>query len=310
MSLVSAFVPIWILTAVGYAACRWGLLGEAGASVLGRFVFHLAMPAALFLALSRMPLSGFAGRPLLAFAVSTAVVLGFGWVGASRLFGRAPGERPIWGMAAGYVNSANLGIPIATQVLGDVSFLAEVVLLQALVVTPVILVALDRHSDPAGRVRVRRIASLPVRNPVILASLLGVACSAADLQLPSAADASLTLLAGAAVPAALVALGASLHHTAPSRAEPAEPVGVAELAVITALKLVAQPVIAYAAGLALHLSAPQLLAVVVCAGLPTAQNTFIFGQEYGVGQAFANRAVVVTTTLSLATLAAAATLLG
>ncbi|WP_422733114.1 AEC family transporter [Micromonospora sp. WMMD558] len=251
-----------------------------------------------------MPLSGFAGRSLLAFGVSTAAVVGFGWVGASWLFGRTPGERPIWGMAAGYVNSANLGIPIATQVLGNVSFLAEVVLLQVLVVTPVIVVALDRHSDPAGRVRVRRIASLPVRNPVILASLLGVACSAAGLHLPSAAGASLTLLSGAAVPAALVALGASLHRTAPPRAEPAE------LAVITALKLVAQPVIAYAAGLALHLSAPQLLAVVVCAGLPTAQNTFIFGQEYGVGEAVANRAVVVTTTLSLATLAAAAALLG
>lgn len=304
MSLVSAFVPIWILTAVGYAARRWGLLGEATASVLGRFVFHLAMPSALFLTLSRMPLSGFAGRSLLAFGLSTAAVVGFGWAGASRLFGRKPGERPIWGMAAGYVNSANLGIPIATQVLGNVSFLAEVVLLQVLVVTPVILVALDRHSDPAGRVRVRRIATLPVRNPVILASLLGVACSAAGLHPPSAVGASLTLLSGAAVPAALVALGASLHRTEPLRAEPAE------LAVITALKLVAQPVIAYAAGLALHLSGPQLLAVVVCAGLPTAQNTFIFAQEYGVGEAVANRAVVVTTTLSLATLAAAAALLG
>ncbi|GLZ62391.1 AEC family transporter [Micromonospora sp. NBRC 107095] len=310
MSLVSAFVPIWILTAVGYAACRQGLLGEAAASVLGRFVFHLAMPSALFLALSRMPLSGFDGRSLLAFAVSTVAVVGFGWAAASWLFGRRPGERPIWGMAAGYVNSANLGIPIATQVLGNVSFLAEVVLLQVLVVTPVILVALDRHSDPAGRVRVRRIASLPVRNPVILASLLGVACSAADLRLPSAAGASLTLLSAAAVPAALVALGASLHATAPSRAEPAEPAGLAELAVITALKLVAQPVVAYVTGLALHLSAPQLLAVVVCAGLPTAQNTFIYSQEYGVGEAVTNRAVLVTTTLSLATVAAAATLLG
>ena len=109
---------------------------------------------------------------------------------------------------------------------------------------------------------------------MILASLLGVAFSAAGLHLPSAAGASLTLLSGAAVPAALVALGASLHRTALSPAEPAEPA----LAVITALKLVAQPVIAYAAGLALHLSAPQLLAVVVCAGLPTAQNTFIYGR--------------------------------
>ncbi|QLQ40138.1 AEC family transporter [Micromonospora robiginosa] len=307
MSLVSAFVPIWILTAVGYAACRRGLLGEAAASVLGRFVFHLAMPSALFLTLSRMPLSGFAGRALLAFAVSTVAVVGSGWAGASRLFGRGPGERPVWGMAAGYVNSANLGIPIASQVLGDVSFLAEVVLLQVLVVAPVILVVLDRRRDPAGRVRVGRITSLPVRNPVILASLLGVACSAAGLHPPAVVDASLTLLAAAAVPTALVALGASLHRTAPSRAEPARP---AELAAITALKLVAQPLVGYAAGLALHLSAPQVLAVVVCAGLPTAQNTFIFAQEYGVGEAVANRAVVVTTTLSLATLAAAAALLG
>ncbi|RZU53797.1 hypothetical protein EV385_5731 [Krasilnikovia cinnamomea] len=302
--MLSAFVPIWILTTIGYAARRWGLMGETATAVLGRFVFHLAMPAVLFLTLSRMPLSGFFGRSLLAFAVSVAAVVGVGWAGASRLFGRKPAERPIWGMAAGYVNSANLGIPIATQILGNVTFLAQVVLLNVLVVTPVILGALDRHRDPAGRVRVRQIATLPVRNPVILASLLGILCSAADLHPPSPVVSSLTLLSGAAVPTALVALGASLHGAGAPRVEPAE------LAVITALKLVVQPIVAWAAGLALHLSAPQLLAVVVCAGLPTAQNTFIYAQEYGTGEAVVSRAVVVTTTLSLATLAASAALLG
>ncbi|MEV0002914.1 GNAT family N-acetyltransferase [Micromonospora sp. NPDC050980] len=109
-------------------------------------------------------------------------------------------------------DSANLGIPIATQVLDDVSFLAAVLLLQVLAVAPVIVVALDRHRDPEWRARVRRIASRPVRNPVILASLLSVACSTAGLHLPSVAAAPLTLLADAAVPAALVALGASLHE--------------------------------------------------------------------------------------------------
>jgi predicted permease len=305
MRLVEAFEPIWILTAVGYAASRWGLLGESAASVLGRFVFHLAMPAALFLTLAATPLTRFSGPSLIAFGASTACVIGAGWFGAGRLFGRKLGEQAIWGMAAGYVNSANLGIPIAKQVLGNVSFLAEVVLLQVLVVTPIILIALDRHSDVAGRIRFRRIATLPVRNPVILASMLGVLCSATGLRMPSALGSSLGLLSSAAVPAALVALGASLY----GKKQPLL-VARAEISAITVLKLVAQPLIAWAVGLLLHLSAPELLAVVVCAGLPTAQNTFIFAQEYGVGEALASRAVVITTTLSLASLASIAALLG
>jgi malonate transporter and related proteins len=47
-------------------------------------------------------------------------------------------------MASGYGNTANLGIPIAMQVLGTVSFLVEVLLLQVLIVGPVILATLDR----------------------------------------------------------------------------------------------------------------------------------------------------------------------
>ncbi|HEY2792990.1 MAG TPA: AEC family transporter [Micromonosporaceae bacterium] len=304
--MIAAFGPIWILTAVGYAVRRWGLLDDSATSVLGRFVFHLAMPAALFLTLERTPLSHFAGRSLLAFGVSSAVVLGTGWFGAARWFHRKPAERPIWGMSAGYVNSANLGIPIAMQVLGNVSFLVEVVLLQVLLITPIILIALDRSHDADGRIRLRRIATLPLRNPVILGSVLGVVASATHFHPPGMVQTSLSLLSASAVPAALIALGASLHRDADTMER-----ATGELTVITALKLVAQPLIAYAMGAwVLHLSAPQLLAVVVCAGLPTAQNTFIFAQEYGVGEALSSRAVLVTTTLSLATLAGIAAWLG
>src|SRR6185437_6967659 len=95
------------------------------------------------------------------------------------------GERAIWSMAAGYVNSANLGIPIAMQVLGSASFVIEVLLLQTLVVTPIVLTVLDRHDDASGRIRFRRIASLPLRNPVILASALGVIASETGFRPPS-----------------------------------------------------------------------------------------------------------------------------
>src|ERR1700728_3057015 len=105
MRMLTAFEPIWILTAVGYLACRLGLLGENATAVLSRFVFHLAMPAALFLTLARTPLSRFDGKALAAFAVSTAVATGLGWYSASRFFGRKGGEQVISSMAAGYVNS-------------------------------------------------------------------------------------------------------------------------------------------------------------------------------------------------------------
>jgi predicted permease len=309
MGLISAFIPIWVLAAVGYLARRRGLLSDDAASVLGRFVFHLAMPAALFMTLSATPVSHFSFPSLLAFGTSTAAVIAVGWWGSGRVFARKSAERPIWGMAAGYVNSANLGIPIAQQVLGNVSFLAEVVLLQTLVVTPVILIALDRHSEVAGRVRLRRIASLPIRNPVILASLLGVAWSLWGHSVPTAMGSPLRLLAAAAVPTGLIALGASLVGDA-QPSSPAMRAAHGEIAAVTVLKLVAQPLVALAVGRLLHLPHAQLLAVVVCAGLPTAQNTFIFAQEYDTGRALANRGVVVTTTLSLGTLAALAALLG
>ena len=308
-SLVVAFVPIWLLVAAGYAARRWPvlgrrLLGDRLLAVLTWSVFHLAMPAALFVTLARTPLTGFDLRPLAAFAVSTALIIGPAWYLAGRIFDRKPGERAIWGTAAGYVNSANLGIPVALQVIGNLAFLVQVVLVQVLVVAPVILVALDRHADGGGQARIRRFVTLPFRNPVILGSALGIAAGGAHIKLPAAVHDPLAVLAWTAVPLALVTLGASLHR-------PEEPLraGRAEIAAIAALKLAAQPAIAFGAGLLLGLAPAQMLAVVVCAGLPTAQNVFVFARQYGVGEAVASRAVLVTTTLSLASIATIAALL-
>jgi malonate transporter and related proteins len=330
MGLIAAFGPIWILTAIGYLTRRRRLLADNMAEVLGQFVFHLAIPADLFLTLSRTSLSGLAGRPLAAFSVSTVALMGAGWFAAGRWFGRKPGECAIWSMAAGYVNSANLGIPIATVVLGRASFVIEVLLMQTLVVTPIVLTVLDRYDDAAGRIRFRRIASLPLRNPVILASGLGVIASATGFRLPSVLLDPMTLLGAAAVPTALIALGASLYRPRPparvrpdqagetdahdrgdqaAESAPAEP-AVAELAVISVLKLAVQPAVALATAFAFDLTHPELVAVVVCAGLPTAQNAFIYAQRYRAADALASRSIMVTTTLSMATLIIIAALLG
>ena len=47
--MFAAFAPIWILTSVGYAIRRFGLIDASGAVAIARYVFYLAMPATLFL---------------------------------------------------------------------------------------------------------------------------------------------------------------------------------------------------------------------------------------------------------------------
>ncbi|MGW2176767.1 AEC family transporter [Streptomyces sp. NPDC001732] len=363
-ALFSAFAPIWTLTAIGWATGRSGLLGQQAEAVLGRFVFHVAMPAALFTMVSGARLDSFANPSMVAFAAGTALVCGLGFLTAGRLFGRGTADGAIGSMASGYVNSANLGIPVAAQVLGDASFVAQIILFQVLLVSPVILTLLDSGtgSGPGGgqgadvgvgtksgrAVVLRRMVTMPVRNPIIMASLLGVAVSALGLRLPHALAHSCDLLGAAAVPTALITLGLSLNprpaadgstalarRTAPAKeaGSPEQEAGTeagtgsardatkrterpgrterAEVAVTVALKTLAQPLIAFAVGgPLLHLPEHQLLAVVLCSALPTAQNAFIYAQQYGLDTRPARNAVVASTVVSMATLSLATWALG
>ncbi|MET8701717.1 AEC family transporter [Kitasatospora sp. NPDC004723] len=300
--LLSGFAPIWALTGVGYLLGRSRLLGEHAEQVLNRFVFHAAMPAALFLMIARTPLDRFANPSMAAFVAGTVAAGGLGLLASHRLFGRGVPERTLGAMAAGYVNSANLGIPVAVQVLGDASFVGPVVLFQILVVTPVVLTVLDSR-----RAGLRAALTLPLRNPILLAVGLGAVVSVTGWHPPAELSRSCELLGGAAVPTALVALGLSLcHPPAVTGASRSLEVGTA-----VALKTVVQPLTAWAVGaLVLDLPAHQLLTVVLFSALPTAQNAFTYAREYGHGAAFARDAVLASTLVSMATLSLVAWALG
>lgn len=78
-----------------------------------------------------------------------------------------------------------------------------------------------------------------------------------------------------------------------------------------ALKTLVQPLIALAVGgPLLHLPEHQLLAVVLCSALPTAQNAFVYAQQYGLDTRPARNAVVASTVVSMGTLSLAAWALG
>ncbi|CAL9442707.1 hypothetical protein SUDANB6_02274 [Streptomyces sp. enrichment culture] len=303
--VLTGFAVIAVVIGVGYVLGRGGRLGEQGREVLTRLAFHVASPALLFTTLARADLSVVFSARLLVTALSTAAVAGvFVAVGVVRRWG--VGRTTIGALCSGYVNAGNLGIPIAVYVLGDASLVAPVLLFQLVGLTPVALTVLDVAGGD-GRGPLWRRLLTPLRNPIAVGALAGVAVAASGLRVPDPVMDPLELIGNMSVPAVLLAFGISLCGSAvPLRGADRAPVLLA-----VALKSVGQPAVAWALAAGVFgLRGAQLLDVVVTSALPTAQNMFTYASAYRVGERLARDAVLVSTVVAVPVLVGVAAVLG
>jgi len=308
--VLAGFAAIWAVTLVGYLVGRSELLGPSAPTVLARLVFFVAAPALLLTTLVRSsPGEVFTGA-LAAFVLSTVLVAGAYLL--ITLLAHRKKDRPdtatltVGTLAASYVNAGNLGIPIAAYVLRDVSFIAPVLLFQTLLAAPIGLAVLDVTTG-GRRPSPRALAMLPLRSPLTLASAAGIAIAATGWRPPEEVLRPFDLVASAAVPMALLALGMSLRGSRPFTAGQ----DGRDRYTAVALKVIGQPLIAYLIGRhALGLDGRALLAAVVTAALPTAQNVFVFASRYDRAVALARDAIVLTTLAAAATLVLIAAWLG
>ncbi|MFK0114688.1 AEC family transporter [Streptomyces sp. NPDC090994] len=303
--VLTGFAVIAVVIGVGYLLGRGGYLGDQGREVLTKLAFHVASPALLFTTCAQADLSVVFSSRLLVTALSTVAVAGvFIAVGAVRRWGT--GRITIGALCSGYVNSGNLGIPIAVYVLGDASLVAPVLLFQLIVVAPIGLTILDlagteRSGSPWSRLLT------PLRNPIAVGSLTGVAVAALGLHVPAPVMDPLTLIGNMSVPAVLMAFGISLRGSAmPFRGPDRAPVLLA-----VALKAAGQPTVAWALAAGVFgLRGAQLLDVVVTSALPTAQNMYTYASAYRVGERLARDVVLVSTVVAVPVLVLIATVLG
>ncbi|WP_395572186.1 AEC family transporter [Streptomyces sp. BK79] len=303
--VLTGFAVIAAVIAVGYVLGLRGHLGPQGREVLTKLAFHVASPALLFTTLATADLSVVFSSRLLVTALSTLAVAGvFVAVGVVRGWG--VGRTTIGALCSGYVNSGNLGIPIAVYVLGDASLVAPVLLFQLVLVTPVAVTILDLAGGDGKDPLWRRLLT-PLRNPIALGSLAGVAVAASGLRVPDPVMDPVTLIGNMSVPAVLLAFGISLcGSTMPLRGVERRPVLLA-----VALKTVGQPAVAWAlASGVFGLRGAQLLDVVVTSALPAAQNLYTYASTYGVGERLARDAILVSTVVSVPVLVGVAAVLG
>lgn len=296
--VLEGFATIVTVIGLGFLLAHGGVLDATAQVVLARLAFFVASPALLVTVLSRVDLAGVFTRNLAASACGVLVCGGLYVLAARLVWRKNVGDTVIGTLSSAYVNAANLGIPVAAYVLGDASLVAPMLLMQLLVLQPAALAVLDA-SRRGGRLSPALLLSRPLTNPLTVGSLLGVLLSLTGTDLPRAVEDPLRLVGAMAVPAMLIAYGVSLRLGPLPGAGP----GAVEVGYITVLKLVVQPLTAYAvARFALGIDGTALLAVTVTAALPTAQNIFVHATRYDRAVLLARDAIFVTTVLSLPTL--------
>ncbi len=307
--VISGFTVIFIVVGVGYLLGRTRVMGDHAHEVLSRLVFFVFTPALLFHSMVTSDLSVIFSSTLV-IAGGSAFLIGAVYVVVAKLwFRRAVPELVIGGLSSSYVNSVNLGLPIAIFVLDDASFIAPLLLFQILIYSPIALLALDLTAldRDSGRSLLRDSLVAPITNPIVVGGLAGLSVSLIGWTPPAAVMSPLKMLGDASVPAALLAFGLSLTGVAVFKkgASPRR-----DIALASVLKMIVMPLAVYAiARWGFGQTGEALFAQVVIAALPTAQNVLVYATRYRRGQILARDTALITTLTSIPTIMAIALLL-
>jgi predicted permease len=305
MDVIARVIPFFLLIAVGVVVARARLVDLTGARALSTYVFWVGFPALLVHSLATMPVPG--GRLALGLAVyALAACLP---VVAAPLVGRARGwERTTRGgaaMASITGNTAFLGAPLAISVFGQAAS-APAAAIVAIDCTVIMALATAMLRSSAEDTPLLVAAGKTLKNPLVVAALLGTALCLLRVVLPAPIERPLAMLRATASPVGLVALGVviGLEAGVPHREE------VAAVSLAVVCKIVLMPLLVFLA-LGLVETPPLFRAVAtLLAACPSAVSVFIQTRVWHAFPRGGALSVVISTVTAAITLTVLAGVLG
>jgi hypothetical protein len=289
LSVALLVLPDFLLIAFGALLARRARFDGGFWSGVERLVYFVLFPALLFRALASAPLAFTDALPF----VATGVAFTLGGIALSALgqpLCRLPRDVFAACFQCGFRFNTYIAIAIAGRVAGEAG-LARLALLIGVLVPLVNVAAVAM----LARRRATHIGRELVRNPLVLACAAGLLWNALALPQPAVAMRVVELLAAAALPLGLLAVGAGLRVRGtdlPLRA----------IAWWNGVKLVALPALALACARLFGLNAMETTIVVAMAAVPTATSAYVLAVQMGAPGA------PVALLISTGTIGAAVTL--
>ncbi|MFK3773130.1 AEC family transporter [Pseudomonas sp. NPDC089406] len=284
-----AVVPIFLLIMVGHALKRWVLSDDGWWKHVDKLVYYLFFPALLLLDISRADFSGSGTSTAIAATMGATLLVGaLIFLGQALVKVKSDLFTSIF--QGGIRYNSYVFIALAHSLYGvDGVALSGVFVAYLIVLTNIMSVLVMNHFGEGGRKSLCGMVSALLKNPLIIAAVIGLAMNGVGTGFGAAFEQCMTYLAGAATPLSLMSVGAGLvFNQQANRA-------LATLYVV-GLKLLLMPIITM--GLLLLLGASGMAASVALlyACVPCAGNAYILARQMG-GDASAMASMITWTTL-------------
>lgn len=265
---------------------------------LAQFVFSVPIPAMLFRLVSDYSkLPPVDVRLMLAFFGGCLIVFALGRIIGWKLFAFDGVTQSAFALAGVFSNNVLLGLPLAKAALGDaaVPSVALVIVFNALILWTLVTVSIEwaRHGSFSLKGFAKMLRGV-LTNPCVASILAGLLYGASGWPLPEAVDLPLGMLAQAASPLAMIALGTGL-------AEYGVRDGWRISAAISVVKLVVQPLVVWALAELLGLPLMEKRVVVLLASMSVGANVYLMSKQFKVLEGPVASSLVLSTGLAALT---------
>ncbi len=295
-------LPVFGLVFCGYLVGRTKILTPEGIHGLTNFVFYVAIPVLMFRTVARNELPGLNDLAIIGAYYCGSLLLYFAAVVGGQLVFRLPLDQlAIFGMGSIYGNTVMLGLPLAYALYGEAGVLPMLIIISfhnpAFITLVALVIEIGRGHNKSKLAIIYASLKTLAANPVVIGICLALPLMIFEWELPKPVDRFAELLSAAAAPCALFALGASLvEYKIAGKLN--------QSLTIVVLKLVVHPLLVWLFATYVFELTPMWVAVAtMTAALPTGANVFIYASGYGIYVARATSATLISTGLSVVTVA-------
>ena len=301
LQILNTILPVFIVMGIGYGAVRTGYLKQEISDSLNALAVRVAVPLLLFYAVYKLDFAKAFNWPVLA-SFYTGAVISFllTMMFARTLFKRKAGEAVAVGFCAMFSNTVLLGIPISERAFGPdiMPLVIGIIALHAPTLYAIGITTMEfSRSDgrSIGKTLGTTIRSM-FANPLMIGIVAGAILNQLSIALPAPLEASIAMVAKAAIPLALIGIGAALTRYELKT-------GLSETMIVSIIALLVHPAVAFV--ISYHLLGLQIQFVqvaVIIAAMPPGMNIYIFALMYNRAVALSASAIIVATAASIFTI--------